>query len=79
MGVTDEFGKFFDLQFVNDNIKLMKTHHLELVTVKDAHEDNMSFGNYLIIKLPTTWKLSPTKNNRSHWNLNFFKKSFQAF
>ena len=37
VGVTDEFGKFFDLQFVNDNIKLMKSHHLELVTVKDAH------------------------------------------
>ncbi len=28
VGFTDEFGKFFDLQFVNDNLKLMKTHHL---------------------------------------------------
>lgn len=42
--MTDEHGKFYDLQFVNDNLKLLKAHQLDLVTVKDTNEDNMSFG-----------------------------------
>lgn len=47
VGVTDEFGKFYDLQFVHENMKLLKLHTLDLVTAKDANEDNMSFGTLL--------------------------------
>lgn len=49
MGATDEYGKFFDLQFISDNIKIMQGHVLELVTTKDANEDNMSFGKLILI------------------------------
>lgn len=51
IGVTDEFGKFFDLQFVNDNMKTLKKHQLELVTVKDSNDDGMSFGKYVFYML----------------------------
>jgi hypothetical protein len=37
VGVTDEHGKFYDLQFLNDNLKLLKTQHLDLVTAKDTN------------------------------------------
>lgn len=60
IGVIDQYGKFYDIQFVHENLKLMKNYHLELVTAKDnsygnngvgnnGAEDNMSFGNLSII------------------------------
>ena len=44
IGVTDEYGKFYDLQFVCDNLRLLSTHTLNLVLTHDANEDNLSFG-----------------------------------
>lgn len=37
VGATDECGKFFDLQFISENIKIMQGHILELVTAKDTN------------------------------------------
>lgn len=48
VGATDECGKFFDLQFISENIKIMQGHILELVTAKDTNQDNMSFGIYQV-------------------------------
>ena len=35
VGVTDEYGKFYHLTFVNDNLGFLRPHTLSLVTVKD--------------------------------------------
>lgn len=43
VGVTDQYGKFYQLSFVNSNLSFLRGHTLSLVTVKD-NDENMSFG-----------------------------------
>lgn len=38
IGVTDEYGKFYDLQFVSDNLRILSSHTLNLVLATDANE-----------------------------------------
>lgn len=35
VGVTDEYGKFYNLSFVNENLGFLRKHALSLVSVKD--------------------------------------------
>ena len=44
IGITDENGKFYDLDFVNTNPKLFRNHTLNLLLAKE-NDENMSFGN----------------------------------
>ena len=37
IGVTDEYGKFYDLQFVSDNLRILSSHTLNLVLATDAN------------------------------------------
>lgn len=43
IGVTDDNGKFYDMDFVNANPKLFRNHVLNLVLAKE-NDENMSFG-----------------------------------
>ena len=38
IGVTDEDGKFYDLDFFSDNMRLLSSHTLNLVLASDANE-----------------------------------------
>lgn len=38
IGITDENGKYFELEFVNENMGLFKSHVLSLVLAKDNNE-----------------------------------------
>ena len=49
IGVTDEYGKFYDLQFVSDNLRILSSHTLNLVLARDANEEILSFGTPLLI------------------------------
>lgn len=73
VGVTDEHGKYYDLQFVNENFKLLKSHQLDLVTARDANEENMSFGTYVITQHQIMQTTFPTKNKISQIKLIYFK------
>lgn len=38
IGLTDEYGKFYDLDFVSDNMPILAPHTLSLVLAIDANE-----------------------------------------
>lgn len=37
IGVTDEYGKFYDLDFVSEHMRILSTHTLNLVLAMDAN------------------------------------------
>lgn len=37
VGVTDENGKYFDLEFVNENMGIFRSHAMSLVLAKDGN------------------------------------------
>jgi hypothetical protein len=45
LGITDKFGKFYDLNYAAQNIKTLNNHIFNIVTAKDAI-DNVSFGSH---------------------------------
>lgn len=61
VGVTDEQGRFYDLDFLHKNLKILKKQQLDLVTVREANDDNMSFGNCVNMQLQTICRISTTK------------------
>lgn len=57
IGLTDPFGKFYDLQYVSKNLNTLGKQTFSLVTTSDianeetpiAKENNISFGNFWIL------------------------------
>lgn len=45
MGVTDQDDRYYDLEYLAQNLKFFKAHTLTLVTYKEVSEDNMSFAS----------------------------------
>lgn len=58
VGLTDENGKFYDLNFVVKKLGEFQNKPYFLVTAKDLNEDNMSFGNFTLIQLRSITKES---------------------
>jgi hypothetical protein len=49
LGIKDQFGKFYDLNYASKNINTLDGHIFSVVTTKDA-ADNISFGNRKSLK-----------------------------
>ena len=45
LGITDPFGKFYDLSYAAQHIKTLNNHKFNIVTAKDAI-DKVSFGSH---------------------------------
>jgi hypothetical protein len=49
LGITDQFGKFYDLMYAAKHIKTLNNHRFSIVTTKEA-ADNISFGSRKSLK-----------------------------
>lgn len=49
LGITDQFGKFYDLAYASQHVKTLNNHKFKIVTTKDA-ADNISFGSRQSLK-----------------------------
>lgn len=49
LGITDQFGKFYDLAYASQHVKTLNNHKFNIVTTKDA-SDNISFGSRQSLK-----------------------------
>jgi hypothetical protein len=44
LGITDPFGKFYDLQYASNHLSTLHNHKFRVVTTRDAN-NNVSFGS----------------------------------
>jgi hypothetical protein len=49
LGITDQFGKFYDLAYAAQHIQTLNNHTFNIVNIKDA-ADNISFGSQKSLK-----------------------------